>query len=101
MDRLDVDTAADESMGKMSSREELFLVLKQNGLMILTLLGVVLGFGLGFGLRRYDLSDTALMWLGNENSSLTFLCGKGVSMCGSRGGEGRGPDPENHKNMVS
>ena len=53
-------------MGKMSSKEELFLVLKQNGLMILTLLGVVLGFGLGFGLRRYDLSDTALMWLGNK-----------------------------------
>ena len=66
MSRLDAEPVADESMGKMSSKEELFLVLKQNGLMILTLFGVVLGFGLGFGLRRYDLSDTALMWLGNK-----------------------------------
>ena len=49
----------------MSSRDELLLLLKQNALMILTLCGVILGFGLGFGLRRYELSDTGLMWLGN------------------------------------
>ena len=57
--------SAESATDKMSSRDEFLLLLKQNALMILTLCGVILGFGLGFGLRRYELSDTGLMWLGN------------------------------------
>ena len=38
--------------------------IKENLLLLLTLCGVLVGFGLGFGLRRYELSDSGLMWLG-------------------------------------
>lgn len=38
--------------------------LKDNLLLILTIGGVCLGFGLGFGLRRQELSDSGQMWLG-------------------------------------
>ncbi|CAG5125399.1 unnamed protein product [Candidula unifasciata] len=38
--------------------------LKQNGLVLATLLGIVIGAGLGFGLRDANLNDHELMWLG-------------------------------------
>ncbi|XP_069132413.1 excitatory amino acid transporter-like [Argopecten irradians] len=37
--------------------------LRRNLLLVLVGLGVVTGFGLGFGLRSADMSDDAIMWL--------------------------------------
>ena len=56
--------SAENSGDKRRSRKELRIVLRQNALVILTLFGVILGFGLGFGVRPLELSDTGLMWLG-------------------------------------
>ncbi|KAL3846709.1 hypothetical protein ACJMK2_017676 [Sinanodonta woodiana] len=38
--------------------------LKRNSLLLLTILGVVLGFALGFSVRETRPSETVLMWLG-------------------------------------
>ena len=38
--------------------------IKENLLLLLTLGGVIFGFGLGFLLRQYGLPDAGLMWLG-------------------------------------
>uniref|UniRef100_A0A0B7B0J1 Amino acid transporter n=1 Tax=Arion vulgaris TaxID=1028688 RepID=A0A0B7B0J1_9EUPU len=37
---------------------------KQNGLVLATLVGIVVGAGLGFGLRYANMNDHAMMWLG-------------------------------------
>lgn len=42
--------------------------LKQNAVLLLTLLGVVLGFAIGFGVRELNPSDDALMWIGKIRS---------------------------------
>lgn len=38
--------------------------LRREALLLLTLLGVCVGFVIGFGLREVDPSDDALMWIG-------------------------------------
>ena len=38
--------------------------LRHNALLLVTLCGVILGFGLGFGFRQHELSELGLMWLG-------------------------------------
>ena len=38
--------------------------LRRNLLLLLTVLGVIVGFGIGFGVRPSKPSDTALMWIG-------------------------------------
>ena len=38
--------------------------LRYNALLLVTLCGVILGFGLGFGFRKHELSELGLMWLG-------------------------------------
>ena len=38
--------------------------VKRNLLLITTLIGVVVGFGIGFGVRPYQPTDTSLMWIG-------------------------------------
>ena len=38
--------------------------LRYNALLLVTLCGVILGFGLGFGFRQHELSELGLMWLG-------------------------------------
>ena len=48
-----------------NGKAELRAILRRNALMLFTLCGVLVGFGLGFGVRPYGLSDTGLMWLGN------------------------------------
>jgi hypothetical protein len=40
------------------------VLLKQNAVLFLTLIGVVIGFALGFGIREAHPSSDALMWLG-------------------------------------
>lgn len=40
--------------------------VKHNSLLILTLVGVIVGFGIGFGVRTSNPSDTALMWIGKD-----------------------------------
>ena len=53
-----------EQNGEKKACENLSEKLKDNLLLILTLGGVCLGFGLGFGLRQHGLSESGLMWLG-------------------------------------
>lgn len=38
--------------------------LRREVLLWLTLLGVCVGFGIGFGIREADPSDDTLMWIG-------------------------------------
>lgn len=38
--------------------------VKRNLLLLLTVVGVIVGFGIGFGVRPAKPSDTALMWIG-------------------------------------
>lgn len=40
------------------------IFLRGNALLILTMVGIVAGFALGFGIRELDPSRGALMWLG-------------------------------------
>ncbi|WAR27250.1 EAA3-like protein [Mya arenaria] len=42
-------------------------VVKENALLVLTLVGVSLGIGLGFAVRETNPSDTTLMWLGTAS----------------------------------
>ena len=60
---VDID---DTPKAEKTFREKLLILLKDNALLFLTLIGVVVGFSLGFGLRQYDLSDSGLMWLGKR-----------------------------------
>ena len=53
------------SLDTSTGKAELRAILRRNALMLFTLCGVIAGFGLGFGVRPYRLSDTGLMWLGN------------------------------------
>ena len=46
---------------------KLLSILKDNALLFLTFCGVLIGFGLGFGVRGHDLSDSGLMWLGKTD----------------------------------
>ena len=38
--------------------------VKRNLLLLLTVVGVIVGFGIGFGVKPAKPSDTALMWIG-------------------------------------
>lgn len=38
--------------------------LQQNAVLLLTLLGVVIGFAIGFGVRELKPSGDALLWIG-------------------------------------
>ncbi|XP_052782586.1 excitatory amino acid transporter-like [Mya arenaria] len=48
----------------MKTCARIIAVVKENALLVLTLVGVALGIGLGFAVRETNPSDTALMWLG-------------------------------------
>ncbi|KAH9491818.1 Excitatory amino acid transporter 1 [Bulinus truncatus] len=52
------------SIKELSFKKKLAMILKQNGLILATFVGIVVGFGLGMGLREVRMSDHALMWLG-------------------------------------
>ena len=39
-------------------------LLRKRLLAILTILGILLGFAIGFGVRNLKLSDNAIMWIG-------------------------------------
>ena len=39
-------------------------ILAENAVLLLTLVGVVLGFAIGFGVRELEPSQDALMWIG-------------------------------------
>ena len=60
-----------------SSKTDEFLT--NNALLLFTLLGVIVGFSLGFGLRQYNLSDSSLMWLG-KGVAFNFM-GVGAEIC--------------------
>ena len=45
--------------------------LRSNLLLLLTLIGVILGVGLGFAARTFEPSDDALMWLGK---TVSYVC---------------------------
>ncbi|XP_033724713.1 putative sodium-dependent excitatory amino acid transporter glt-6 [Pecten maximus] len=40
------------------------MILRANGLVILTLIGVTVGMSIGFGTRHYQFTDSAVMWIG-------------------------------------
>ncbi|CAL1537304.1 unnamed protein product [Lymnaea stagnalis] len=58
------DTGRQESIKERSCRRRVAFVVKQNGLILATFVGIIVGFCLGLGLREVDMSDHALMWLG-------------------------------------
>ena len=60
----------------LTARRKILAVLRDNALLFVTLCGVIVGFGLGFGLRQYDLSDSGMMWLGKASLilSISFVC---------------------------
>ena len=51
--------------------------LKGNVLMILTLVGVALGFAIGFGIRPLNPSTDALLWIG-KSCIMAFTIGFGI-----------------------
>ncbi|KAK7090285.1 hypothetical protein V1264_010100 [Littorina saxatilis] len=53
---------ADERIPR--SRTTCKTLAKENAVLLLTLLGVVLGFAIGFGVRELHPSDDAIMWIG-------------------------------------
>ena len=62
------DTAKHSGHNMTNSKKtipgKLLNILKDNALLFLTFCGVLIGFGLGFGVRGHDMSDSGLMWLG-------------------------------------
>ena len=56
-----VDVEAD---GRLARSAPCKTLLKENAVLVLTLIGVVLGFAVGFGVRELNPSDDALMWIG-------------------------------------
>ena len=70
LDGQTIETTQQNSVGSTREDEErnlqtsFILKLKENLLLLLTCCGVILGFGLGFGVRAYNLSGSGLMWLG-------------------------------------
>ena len=61
--KIDFDNSSNADKVK-TVKGKLCLFLTNNALLLFTLLGVIVGFSLGFGLRKYDLTDSGLMWLG-------------------------------------
>ena len=52
--------------------------LRRNMLMMLTLVGVVIGFTIGFGIRPLNPSRDALLWIGKScTGGLNNLLGSG------------------------
>ena len=47
--------------------------VKHNLLLFLTIFGVTVGFGIGFGVRPSNPSDTVLMWIGKPNSDILYV----------------------------
>ena len=70
LDGKPIETTQTNSVSSTGEDEErnlqksFILKVKENLLLLLTCCGVILGFGLGFGIRSYSLSDSGLMWLG-------------------------------------
>ncbi|KAK0066514.1 excitatory amino acid transporter 3 [Biomphalaria pfeifferi] len=65
----DAPNVAMEEPQKLDIKEKSFkrkvgMIIKQNGLILATFVGIILGFCLGLGLRELEMSDHALMWLG-------------------------------------
>ena len=60
---LDTD---DSSEGKNKKRTKLYSCLWNNALILSSTVGVIVGFGLGFGLRPYGPSVDAIMWIGKH-----------------------------------
>ena len=54
-------------------KEKVWIFLTNNALLLFTLIGVIVGFSLGFGLRQHDLSDSGLMWLGKMDYQILLL----------------------------
>ena len=50
---------------------------RSNLLLLLTLIGVILGVGLGFAARTFEPSDDALMWLGK---TVSYVCSLSCSL---------------------
>ena len=48
----------------ISCKESVLATVKNNLLVILTIVGVMFGLALGFGIREANLSDDAIMWIG-------------------------------------
>ena len=59
--------SSDMESGSSSKGGKCVRFMKDNIIMMLTFLAVVLGFAIGFGLREVDLSDDALTWIGRSN----------------------------------
>ena len=64
----DPDTTTSPSCSACS-RQGIMRGVKDNLVMILTLLGVILGFLVGFGVSRTRPSDTVIMWLGTWHNN--------------------------------
>ena len=56
----------DASMTPLWTRVKRFV--RRDGLMLLILIGMVLGFAIGFGIRELNPSKDALMWIGKFRS---------------------------------
>ena len=71
--RTKVNKNVDDADGKAKEmrkfKEKVWIFLTNNALLLFTLIGVIVGFSLGFGLRQHDLSDSGLMWLGKMDSN--------------------------------
>ncbi|KAK7484828.1 hypothetical protein BaRGS_00023871 [Batillaria attramentaria] len=61
---VNVDVEADSRIPRSDSRGGCNKYLKENAVLLLTLIGVVLGFAIGFGIRELKPSKDALMWIG-------------------------------------
>ena len=54
--------------------ETIKVSLKGNVLMIVTLVAVVIGFGVGFGIRPLHLSADTLIWIGRLSMAIPMPC---------------------------
>ncbi|XP_076454161.1 excitatory amino acid transporter-like [Babylonia areolata] len=59
-----VDVQSEPPMGRSSGASSCRTLLRENLVLLLTLVGVLLGFAIGFGVRELNPSEDTLMWIG-------------------------------------